>query len=259
MLIVANPQQGETGSVQPVYWIPITIDEMMRRMSLSNPSANPGSPNDTPSPLPASYFHPGPIPTVPVRAPVPIPVTVSVLSSAGDPAIDSHIWENVDGTPSYLYRPPAHIMFPQLPHWSMPRYAPSAPVPNWFHQLYEYILDHNPDAHQFYPNLEADLAVLRSSLTTNVKSSKDILNGLINLLVNRTPYEISVLQSVYKTSLGEHIPIQRIFAGMDNYVATVITGLALGPENFDIWLISTAYVVLFRHLVNSRPMPARTF
>jgi hypothetical protein len=171
MLIVANPQQEEAGSAQPVYWIPITIDEMMARMSLSNPSANPGSPNDIPSPLPVSNFHPRPIPTVPVRVPVRVPVPIPVPSS-GDQAIGSHEG-GVDRTLPLHFpvRLNSRSMFPQM-HQSMPRAAPSAPVRNRFQRPYEYIPDHNPDGHQFYPNLAADLAVLRSSLTPEVKSAK---------------------------------------------------------------------------------------
>jgi hypothetical protein len=111
--------------------------------------------------------------------------------------------------------------------------------PNVFERPYSIFSGYIMGQSLAYPTLSNDINALRLIL-----HPIDVMNldtqALINIFVPKSRYEIDALRYEYKAYSGEDLGtlLKQRLAGAESHVLYGFLGIALGMQNFDIWLMT---------------------
>jgi hypothetical protein len=95
---------------------------------------------------------------------------------------------------------------------------------------YSYLTYYRPGAR--YPSIANDLQILVNPKNSNLKQ-------IIDVLVQRSPYELDALRYEFRVMTGGQ-DLQLVLNSLtkeDDCIKSVVAGLTLGPVAFDLWLL----------------------
>ena len=120
-----------------------------------------------------------------------------------------------------------------------------------FQRPYSYVSGYQPGG-PVYPLMGNDLAVLRTLLTSNIRSTD--MKPFIDVLARRSPFEIEALTNNFRTMTGGMELSLAVSTMLDatsqkQSVKYAFTGLVLGPVLFDLWLLQQVHIFISRRLI----------
>jgi hypothetical protein len=111
--------------------------------------------------------------------------------------------------------------------------------PNLFERPYSISSGYIMGQSLAYPTLSQDINALRMILQPSGVKYKNLdTRALINIFVPKSPYEIDALRHGYRKYAGEDLGtlLKQRLVGADHHILYGFLGMALGLQNFDIWL-----------------------